>query len=194
MKNTIITFRNCFFIISVFNAVALVSLARAVSADGDTKLTTTEMKKIEVPILGYIEQEEYLNIAHQIKSDYLSGIANNKSDRIFAQALVAYIGPSLVENGKFVPPPNFHIPPDQLEVMAGKIFPDEECRIDRLIYKAENQFIVLLVDASNSPSKGYIERCLLGATLAALGEDLDGQPVMPNSEMRNLIKEIVNGG
>ena len=32
------------------------------------------------------------------------------------------------------------------------------------------------------------------ATLAALGENLDGQPIMPNSEMRNLIEEIVNGG
>ena len=194
MKSIILKFRNCRFIIPVLIAVSLFNSARSLSADSDTKLTNTEMKKIEIPVLGYIEEDEYLNIAHKIKSDYLSGIANNKRERIFAQALVAYIGPSLVENGKFVPPPNFYIPPDQLEIMAGKIFPDEECIIERLVFKAEKQFIVLAVDASDTPSQENIERCLLGATLAALGEDLDGQPIMPNSEMRNLIEEIVNGG
>jgi len=146
-----------------------------------------------IPLLGYIEDQGYLTIAEEIRSEYLTDISIRDLDRFYASALITYIGPSLVQNGNFMPPHNFHIPEQQLEVLSGKVFPDEECRIERLFFENKDKFIVLLVDASDTPSQGYIETCLLLATLTALGEELDGKPRLPNSEMRTQIEEIVNG-
>lgn len=161
------------------------------SGDEQPKASLAQTRTI--PLLGYIEDQGYLAIAEEIRSEYLTDISSRDLDRFYASALVTYIGPSLVENGNFMPPPNFHIPGEQLEVLSRKVFPDEGCRIERLFFENKDQFIVLLVDASDTPSQGYIETCLLGATLTALGEELDGRPVMTNSEMRTQIEEIVNG-
>lgn len=159
----------------------------------DEQLTESLAQTRTIPLLGYIEDQGYLAIAEEIRSEYLTDISIRDLDRFYASALVTYIGPSLVENGSFMPPPNFHIPGEQLEVLSGKVFPNEECRIERLFFENKEQFIVLLVDASDTPSQGYIETCLLLATLTALGEELDGKPLLQNSEMRTQIEEIVNG-
>ena len=192
MNSTVSKFRTWRSLLPVFTAFILLGLTKVVGAEGNsTSLKMTDSFKI--PLLGYIEQPEYFSIANQIETDYLSGITNNENNRVLARALVAFIGPSLVESGEFVPPQNFYLPPDQLEVMAKKTFSNEGCRIERLIFPAERQFIVLLVDASDNPSQGYIESCMLAATLTALGKDLNGQPQMTNAELRSLIKRYVNG-
>lgn len=159
-----------------------------------TGLTVAQESESErkIELLGHIEDPFFEEMISKMGRDYLGLSKNADTCRNFARAVITYIGPNLVSDGRFVPPEGFHIPEQQLEIMSEKVFPEEGCRIERLIFGHENAFIVLLVDATDDPDKEYIETCFLGAILAALGEDIDGSPILSRTEADALIRSIVD--
>jgi hypothetical protein len=146
----------------------------------------------KIGLTGYIEDPFFQEMISEMGRDFLGHSNKADTNRNFARAIVTYIGPNLVSDGRFVPPEGFHISEQQMEIMSGKIFPEEGCRIERLVFAHENAFIILLVDATDDPSREYIETCFLGAILAALGEDIDGTPIPSRFEADALIRSIVD--
>lgn len=176
------------FLIVIFGLGQNQGLAQK-SGDEQSKANSAQSQTI--PLVGYIEEPEFLELANEIRAEFLT-LRTLSADRSLAQAIVVYIGPNLVSQGRFVPPDDFYIPPDQLEILERKIFPEEGCRIERIFFSANQSYIVQLFDASDEPSSQYIEQCLLLAVATALGENLDGKPVISNAEMRELIRGIVD--
>jgi hypothetical protein len=158
---------------------------------GDEQSKANSAQSQTIPLVGYIEEPEFLELANEIRAEFLT-LRTLSADRSLAQAIVVYIGPNLVSQGRFVPPDDFYIPPDQLEILERKIFPEEGCRIERIFFSVNQSYIVQLFDASDAPSSQYNEQCLLLAVATALGENLDGRPVKSNEELRELIRGIVD--
>lgn len=75
--------------------------------------------------------------------------------------------------------------------MNRKTFPDEGCRLERLIFGPNDDFIVLLVNATDTPTEEDILTCFLGAVLTALGKELDGTPIQTVAEMDQQIRRIL---
>lgn len=170
--------------------LAFLSGATSAAEAGDSSATEPIVER-QVLLVGYIENQEFSDIADQIRNEYLSHSFVPDEGRDMALAIITYIGPDVVSNNRFVPPENNDMSPDELEYMTGRYFPDEGCRIERLRFPSEGEYYVLLVDASDHPSAEYIEECLLLATLTALGERLDGREVQPVHVLRNWIRGIV---
>ena len=146
----------------------------------------------EIAHVGYIEDPKIQEMVTSLGSEYLGEPIQSEDGRRLAKGILTYIGPSLVSNGRFVPPDDFYIPEQQLEIMSRKIFPEEGCRIERLIFAQDDGFIVLLIDATDTPTEEYITKCFMGAVLAALGEEIDGTPIQTLAEMDQHIRSIIN--
>ena len=138
-----------------------------------------------------IEDPKFEKLLASLGREYLGKPVQFEESRKPAKGILTYIGPSLVLNGRFVPPNDFFIPEQQLEVMNRKTFPDEGCRLERLIFGPNDDFIVLLVNATDTPTEEDILKCFLGAVLTALGEELDGTPIQTVAEMDQQIRRIL---
>lgn len=146
-----------------------------------------------MPFLGYIENPEFLALAQEIAAQFLTFEAAPGPERQVAKAIVAYVGPDVISDGRFIPPEDYYIPPEQLEMLSQKAFPNEGCRVERLWFSSKSAYIVLVVEASDQPTGDYIEHCLLLAVLTSLGEQTDATPVQTPKALRDRVREVVAG-
>lgn len=157
-------------ILGALSMTALAFQSVPTSAEqADVDLVAEPVVEGQIPLVGYIENQEFSDIAEHIRTEFLSHKFIPEEGRDLATGIVTYIGPDIVSNGHFVPPEGFYIPPSQLQYMTDRNFPEEGCKIERLMYRAAGDYLVLLVDASDDPLPEYIEKCLLLATLSASG-------------------------
>ncbi|MDG1458013.1 MAG: hypothetical protein P8Q92_09035 [Pseudoprimorskyibacter sp.] len=159
----------------------------AATADQSYRNPTTA----NIPLLGQILNQDNLELAEEIRDQYLSNIDFLEGDQQFAKAVVVYVGDDFVVDGEFAVPSDVSIPATQLEILQSKSFPDDGCRVERLFFSDNEEFIVLLVDGSYQPETNYIEQCLLLASLTALGEDSSGTPVRTTEELRNELEALL---
>jgi hypothetical protein len=159
----------------------------AVTADQSYRSPTT----VSIPLVGQIRGQDQLELAEEIRDNYLSSIDVPEGGLQFAKAVVVYVGDDFVVDGKFAVPSDVSIPATQLEIFQSKNFPDEGCHVERLFFSGDEEFVVLLVDGSHQPETNYIEQCLLLASLTALGEDTSGTPVRTTEELRNELETLL---
>lgn len=172
----------------------VVSLASSTLAQQNTgSPKQTGSGKQQIPILGFAQDNEVTDFITTIESDFFLEGFNEVPDRRLARAISIFIGPDLVLNGAFVPPSEFYMSPSQLEIMSGKTFPNEGCRVERLIFSETGDYVVLLVDASTQASFEYHQNCILSAALTSLGEPLDGTPTLSSSELYQRLQGVVEG-
>lgn len=155
-------------------------------------LSDTEKTQREIFHMGYVQDPQMLEIIASLGKEYLSDPILMEDETAMAKGILTYIGPDVVAHGRFVPPKDFYIPEQQLEVMRNKVFPDEGCRIERLIFAENSGFIVLLIDATDKPTEHYLTTCFLGAVLTALGAEIDGTPIQSIDNMDYMIRKIIN--
>lgn len=168
----------------------------AISETAESEAWSKAETKWRIPVADYFANPEFLEMAEQIWDEFLSHETRPSKARQMALAMMTYIGPEVVSGNRFIPPDGHNLSQMDLEMMAEKSFPDEGCRIERLWLTHPDhygEYMVLLVDASDHPSYEYIESCLLLATATAIGEDLDGQPIMTNDALRDFLRKAVNG-
>ena len=175
-----------------FFAFGVLCLPFISSAESALPASTANLYKME--FVGHIENPLTKQLVQDIYAKYFANPFAANPDRNMAERLEIYIAPDVVENNSFVPPGELEFSPEYIATFEGIFLPEEGCHIQRRFYVDGEDFLVMVVESADVPILADIETCVLSATLAALGEDLDGQPIMPNSEMRNLIEEIVNGG
>lgn len=144
----------------------------------------------DVPLYGYIGDPEISNMAKEITEEFL---ANTNEKRLIAEALYAYIAPGIVAENRFVKPDGFEMSETQLNFLGGTSYPNSGCKVERVSSTDQDvigEYMVLIVDATDHQSLEYIETCLLLAAATAMGVDMDGQPVMGNSELRSFLSSV----
>lgn len=149
-----------------------------------------ETTKIQVS--GFVENSKVSDYIIDLDEKFFSRPLKPRAGKKTAFALVFYIGPNLISSNKFIPPDDFYIPPQQLEVMENKTFPNEGCRIERLIFPSSGDFVVLAVDATKEPNIEHVHECILIAALAAVGEEMHNVPVTSNGQLMEQLREIVS--
>lgn len=172
--------------------VGVGAFANAQSAESTPLASTANLHKMQ--FVGHIENPRTKQLVQDIYAKYFANPFAANPDRNMAEQVEFYIAPDVVENFKFIPPVELEFSQEHLEAFEGVFFPNEGCHVRRFHFPNSNEFSVVLIESANAPRLDSVENCVLAATLAALGEDLDGQPVMMNSELRDLIEVIVNGG
>jgi hypothetical protein len=67
--------------------------------------------------------------------------------------------------------------------------------IRRLFFQNPDEYIVVVIDGSGIPKMLYLEICILGGILSALGKELHNTPKSSISQAREVIEDFfVNDG
>ncbi|MDG1075679.1 MAG: hypothetical protein P8P65_03370 [Planktotalea sp.] len=170
----------------------------AVLSLGFTSLTfaqTTDQEdhstRVQIPIIGDIDNPEFLETTQDLGTEIFSHEFLVTNERKLAVAIAVFVGPDVVSDGQFIQPQDLYMDPRLLEIMSNKVFPDTGCRIERLWFENSNKYFVLLIESSEQPQIEYLEQCLLGSAMTALGEELDGNPIQTAKEMRTQLDTLV---
>ncbi|MBU2993943.1 hypothetical protein Q4555_11065 [Octadecabacter sp. 1_MG-2023] len=130
---------------------------------------------VEIEIVGFVD-ESRIALVEELYDRFLAGPIPLRDDQAsaglsVAEGVIFYMGPEIVENGRFVPPEGVFISPQQLEVMSEKRFTDGMCRVENLTFLRDGRRLVLLVDDSNTPPPLELTHCVLIAFASALGAE-----------------------
>ncbi len=177
---------------SVFFMTVLAILSLTTSRlQASDDLATEAVVEGQIPLFGYIENQEYVDMVEKFRAEYLSHEFIPDEGRNLGSGIAIYIGQSVGSNGRFVSPEDFNILPiNRLSVTNGNVriefpdgfglrfpetvIPEKGCKVARAVFNAVGDYLVLLIDASDDPPPEHIEKCLLLATLGVFGERMDG--------------------
>lgn len=168
--------------IGVIIFIAVLIFASVVGAENQTPRSVKLLGSIE----GMVQESQAIELYRQ----YLGAQKFSPKNQKLANAIVAYIGPEVVKDGKFIPPKGIFIPEAQLEIMGRKIFLDDVCHIERLNFLADGITIVLIVNNTKTLSKTSLEHCFLEAFAISLGAEISNISDLTTTQLKLLIQEL----
>jgi hypothetical protein len=170
----------CCFLILVFSPLISIAQTEGMLSESDRK----------IELVGHIEGNEVETLVDDLYHTFLARPVVPVKAGNLAIRLELYISPSIVTENRLTPPPEAGLSKEYLDTYSAVFLPNEDCIIRRRFLKNPDEYIVVVIDGSDSPEMNELEICILGGILSALGEEINNTPKHSISRTRQVIEEF----
>lgn len=147
----------------------------------------------DIPVFGYVENMDALEVFETLERDFLSQISAATRDDQIADAIVLLVAPGIIQDGTLTLPEDLVISQQAREILGSVVYNDEECSVQRLVFP-DGGVLVVLVDGAKKSSRYRTTGCILVTVLKAIGDEVDGSLVSTNAQLYERLIQTTRGG